>query len=73
MNTLLLAAASLPTTGSLMGLLFWVAIFCVVVWGIYALIQWSGIAIPRPVWIIATCLVCIFLIVLLFRLFGLVV
>lgn len=44
--------AILPSSGSLIGLLVWVAIAAVVVWAIVALIKWSGIPIPQPVWII---------------------
>lgn len=73
MNALLLLATGLPSTGSLIGLLVWVAIAAVVIWGIVALVKWSGITIPQPVWIILTCFVCIALILLIARLFGLLV
>jgi len=72
MNTLLFLAA-LPSTSSLIGLLVWVAIAAIVIWGIIALVKWSGIVIPQPVWIILTCFVCIALILLIARLFGLAV
>lgn len=54
----------------LVGLLFKVAIACVVLWAIYALLQWAGITIPKPVWIIITALVCILLIYWVFQIFG---
>lgn len=54
----------------LVGLLFKVAIACVVLWAIYALLQWAGITIPQPVWIIITALVCILLIYWVFQIFG---
>jgi len=73
MNTLsLLATGSLGSTSGLVGLLIYVAIVAVVVWGIIALVKWSGITIPQPVYIILVCLVCIFLILLIARAFGLV-
>lgn len=70
--TLLLLAA-VPSTASLIGLLIWVAIACVVIWGIIALIRWSGVTIPQPVWIILTCFICIALILLIAKLFGLLI
>lgn len=72
MNTLLLATSFLGSSGGLIQLLVFVAIACVVIWGIIALVKWSGIAIPQPVWIILTCFVCIFLIILIARAFGMV-
>lgn len=73
MNTLLLLATGLPSTGSLLGLLIWVAIAAVVVWAIVALVRWSGIPIPQPVWIILTAFICIALILLIARIFGMAV
>jgi len=71
MNTLsLLAVGALGSTGGLVGLLVYVAIAAVVVWGIIALVKWSGIVIPQPVYIILVCLACIFLILLIARAFG---
>lgn len=73
MNTLLLLAHSSSVsfgTGGLLQLLIWVAVACVVIWGIIALVRWSGITIPQPVWIILTCFVCIFLILLIAKFFG---
>lgn len=64
--------AAFPGTDSLLGLLLLVAIACVVIWGIYALLQWAGIQIPPPVRIIFICLVSIVLIVLLFRAVGMI-
>lgn len=71
MNALALFLAVLPSAGALISLLIWVAIACVVVWAIIALVRWSGIPIPQPVWIILTAFVCIALILLIARLFGL--
>lgn len=69
MNALLLALA-LPSTGSLVGIIVWVAILALVIWGIIALVRWSGLTIPQPVVIVFTVLVGIFLILLLARIFG---
>ncbi len=65
----LLSVVSFTTSG-LLGLLLWVAIACVVLWAIIALVRWSGIPIPEPVRIVLVALVCIALIILLFRAFG---
>ncbi len=64
--------AIVPSTGSLIGLLIWVAIAAIVVWAIIALVKWSGIPIPQPVWIILTALLGIVLILFIARMFGLV-
>lgn len=56
-----------------LGLLFKVAIACVIIWAIYALLQWAGITIPRPIQIIFIALVCILIIYWLFELFGLLI
>lgn len=58
---------------SLIGLLVWVAITCVVIWAIVALVRWSGIAIPKPVEIVFWAFLCIALIVLVARFFGIAV
>lgn len=63
----------LVTTSGLLGLLIWVAVACVVIWGIMALIKWSGIQIPEPVRIVFWCVACIALILLIARFFGLLV
>lgn len=68
--SLLAAAGSLPSTSGLIGLFIWVAVAALVIWGIIALVKWSGIPIPQPVWIILTVLGGIFLIVLIARFFG---
>jgi hypothetical protein len=67
MSTLLLTAFS---SSSLIGLLIWVAIACVVIWAIIALVKWSGIAIPQPVVIVFIAFVSIALILLIARFFG---
>jgi hypothetical protein len=61
--------AAIETSG-LLGLLLKVAIACVVIWAIWALLQWAGITIPRPVQIIFIALVCILIIYWLFQIFG---
>lgn len=71
MNSLLFLAASLPSASSLVGLLIWVAIFAIVLWGILALLKWAGIAIPQPVIIVFICFVSILLILLIAKAFGL--
>lgn len=71
MNTLLLATVVAPfSAGGLIGLLVWVAIAAVVVWAIIALVKWSGIPIPQPVWIIFTAFLAIAAILLIARAFG---
>ncbi len=69
MNTLALLAL-VPSTGGLIGLLVWVAIACIVAWAIIALIKWSGIPIPQPVWILLTAFIGIALILIIARFFG---
>lgn len=59
------------STGSLVNLLVAVAILCVVIWAVIALLRWAGLVIPPPVAIILTALVCIFLILFIARAFGL--
>lgn len=70
MNTLAFLSL-IPSTGSLVGLIVWVAILCVVAWTIIALVKSSGIPIPAPVWIVLTALCAIFLILLIAKFFGL--
>jgi len=73
MNTLtalLAAAGSLPSTSALISLFVYVAIAVLVVWGVIALVKWSGWVIPQPVWIVLTVLGGIFLIVMIARFFG---
>jgi len=69
MNLLTLIAAF--NTNDLLGLLLFVAIACVVLWAIQALIKWAGWTIPTPVRIIFIALLCIVLIIYLFKIFGL--
>lgn len=63
-------ALAIVSTGSLIGLLVWVAIACIVAWAIFALVKWSGIPIPQPVWIILTAFIGIALILIIARFFG---
>ena len=57
-------------SGGLLGLLLKVAIACVIIWAIYALLQWAGITIPPPIRIIFIALACILVIYWLFEIFG---
>lgn len=68
--TLIIPLLADIATGSLLGLLLKVAIVCVIIWAIYALLQWAGITIPRPVQIIFIALACILVIYWLFQIFG---
>lgn len=70
MNTALAVTGVLPSIGGLIGLFIWVAIAALVIWGIIALVRWSGVSIPQPVWIILTVFIGIFLILLIARFFG---
>lgn len=54
----------------LLGLFMWVAIACVVAWGIVAFVKWLQWPIPEPVRIVAIVLFCIFMILLMFRVFN---
>lgn len=56
----------------MLSLLIWVAVACIVVWAIIALVRWSGIPIPQPVWIILTAFLGIALILFIAKVFGLV-
>jgi hypothetical protein len=69
----ILLASTLPSVGGLIGLLIWVAIAAIVIWAIIALVRWSGVPIPQPVWIILTALCAIVAILFIARIFGLVV
>jgi hypothetical protein len=62
--------SALPSASALISLLLYVAIACVVIWAIIALVRWSGIAIPQPVWIILTAILCIVGILLIAKVFG---
>ncbi len=67
----LLLTLSLPA-GPL-GLLFKIAIFCVIVWGIIALLKWLGWGLPEPVRIIGIVVLSIILIYWLFELLMMVI
>ena len=75
MNTLapIIAAVAAPSAGALVSLLLYTAIAAIVVWAIIALVRWSGIPIPQPVWIILCALGGILAIIYLGKLFGLLV
>lgn len=59
--------------GGLISILFYVAILVIVIWAIIALVNWLGWTIPEPVRIIFIALICIVLVVLLFRALGFIV
>jgi hypothetical protein len=61
---------SVPSTGNLIQLLIWFAVAAIVVWAIIALVKWSGVPIPQPVWIILGAFAGIALILFIARLFG---
>ena len=61
-----LAALAFP--GGAIGLLFKIAIACVIIWAIEALLDWAGVVIPRPIWILIVAVACIILIYWLFEL-----
>ena len=67
------SAIAIPSSGSLVGLIIWAAILAVAVWAIIALVKWSGVQIPQPVWIVLSALVAIFLILFIARIFGMAV
>lgn len=70
MQSLILSAAVVPGVSGLIGLLVWCAVAALVIWGIIALIKWSGIPIPQPVYILLTVFIGIGLILLIARFFG---
>lgn len=61
---------ALASVNSMVGLLIWVAVAAIVVWAIIALVKWSGVQIPQPVWIILIALGSIILILIIARAFG---
>lgn len=69
MDYLLLLAAT-PSSASLIQLLIWFAIAAIVAWAIIALVKWSGVPIPQPVWIILGAFAGIALIIFIARMFG---
>jgi hypothetical protein len=73
MQTLLLAAAVLVGGSGLLAILLKIAILCVVIWAVFALLAWAGITIPQPVRIILIALACIVAIIWLFQLAGAVI
>jgi hypothetical protein len=70
----LLLAAAFAFPGGVIGLLFKIAIFCVVIWAIVALITWLGSRanppwkIPEPLRIIGIAVICIVIIYWLYQL-----
>ena len=70
MNLLALTLAAVPSTTGLVSLLIWVAIVVIVIAAIIALVKWSGIAIPQPVWIVLWAIIAIVLILWIARMFG---
>jgi hypothetical protein len=59
-----------PSVHGLISLLVIVAIAVVVIWAIIALIKWSGVAIPQPVYIVLGAFIAIGLILLIARAFN---
>lgn len=57
-------------SGDLLGLLFWVAVFAIVIGAIVAIVKSQGIVIPRIIEIIFWALVSIAFLVILFRAFS---
>lgn len=68
MNTIL--AATQFFGGDVIGLLERIAIVCVVVWAINALLEYAGYPPPPPVRIIAIALISILIIIWLFQIFA---
>lgn len=54
--------------GGWIGLLVDIAIVCVIFWVIWALIQWWGVTVPRPVMIFLQAIAAIVLIILVAKL-----
>ena len=65
---LILAAADLATEGWI-GLLFKIAVVCIVAAAIYKIVLWTEWPIPQPVWIVAGALIAILIIYWLIQLF----
>ncbi len=70
LGQLLLATFTFP--GGVIGLLFKIAIFCVVIWGIVQLIKWLKWPIPEPLRILGIVVICIIIIYWLYELVCLV-
>lgn len=70
MNTLALLAM-LPTVNTMLGWLIWIAIAAIVVWAVVALVKWSGLPVPQPVWIILAAFIGIALILIIAKMFNL--
>lgn len=68
MNEIILATQFFG--GDVLGLLERIAIICVVAWGIWELIKWVGVPIPRPIQIILICLLSILIIIWAFQIFA---
>lgn len=66
-------AITLPSIGTLVATLIYVAIVGVICWAIYRLLLYFGVSIPEPARIIFWALVCIALIVVFAHLFGILV
>lgn len=69
----LLAAAAFFNLTTPLGLLFAIAVVCVILWAAFALLAWAEIVPPTPVRIIAIALVSILIIYWLFELFGMLI
>lgn len=70
MNMPIIIAAQYFFGHDVIGLLERVAIVCIVVWAIWALLVYAGIVVPQPVKIILIALISILLIIWLFQIFA---
>jgi hypothetical protein len=71
MTALILASFVFPT--GIVGLFFKIAIFCVIIWAIIALIKWSQFPIPEPLRILGIAVIAIIAIYWLYELYLLAV
>jgi hypothetical protein len=71
--TALVFLASFAFPGGIVGLLFKIAVVCVVIWGIWALIKWSGFPVPEPLRILGIVVICIIALYWLYELYLLAV
>lgn len=56
--------------GGLIAMLIHLAIFAVIIWGIWAILQWAGVTIPRPIQILLIVIVVIIVLLYLAQLAG---
>lgn len=70
MSLILPLAAIVIGGGGLLSVLLQIVILCIVIWAVYALLQWAGVTIPRPLQILFTAIFLIIVIIWLFQLIG---